>query len=54
MNYYRGWLLLYSPSRPITGRWVAKRHGVSLCARTEKELKEMIDLREYDARERRA
>ena len=44
MNNYRGWNIGYAPSAPITGRWRASQHGVSVNAHTEEALKRVIDL----------
>ena len=48
MNYYRGWDISYVGGRPVTGRWVAKQHGVSMCANTEEMLQSMIDRKILD------
>ncbi len=46
---YKGWAIYDNgPAyHPITGRWVAYRHGVRIGANTEELLIRMIDSRPY-------
>lgn len=44
-RYYKGWSIFDRACHPITGRWVAFRYGVRVCARTESELIEILDLK---------
>lgn len=56
-NYYRGWVLSHRYIRPVSGRWVAARHGVTMCHSTREGLINMIDARlseEQSARDARA
>ena len=49
MNYidrfYRGWFVTYYNNAPVTGRYVASRHGVKICANSQENLIKMLDLR---------
>lgn len=44
MAYHNGWTVIQVPSNPITGRWVAYRHGVRMCAATKAGITAMIDI----------
>jgi hypothetical protein len=46
---YRGWGCGFDPERPVTGRWQAIRHGVSICAGTREALERMIDFKVAEA-----
>jgi hypothetical protein len=47
-NFYRGWHIYYQPSAPVTGRYSAEQHGVSMCANDVNMLYKMIDAKIYD------
>ena len=51
--YYSGYQITYNPSAPVTGKWRAVRHGVSLCANDKPMLQRMIDAKIMLAREER-
>ena len=50
---YSGYQITYNPSAPITGKWRAVRHGVSLCANDKPMLMRMIATKIMHAREER-
>ena len=50
---YNGHKLTYNPSAPVTGKWRAVRHGVSMCANDKPMLMRMIDIKIAQAREDR-
>lgn len=41
---YRGWSITHSELRPVTGRWMAQRHGVRVGSGTLEGVKRVIDL----------
>ena len=45
MTQYKGWTYEYYANAPITSKWQAARHGVSINAATEEMLRRMIDTR---------
>lgn len=47
-NSYRGWNISYSASRPVTGTFVAERHGVTLSASSRVSIERMVDQRRLD------
>lgn len=52
-NYYRGWTLSHRYERPVTGRWVAERDGVTMNHGERAGLCSMIDQRHAEARDQR-
>jgi hypothetical protein len=52
-NEYKYWDIYYIGGDPITGRWIARRFGVELCANTRELLKEMIELKARTETQRR-
>lgn len=40
---YKGWVITYNPSLPVTGKWRAEQFGVGMCAGTKEAIKRMID-----------
>jgi len=51
-NTFKGWEVVYNGFAPITGRYKARRHGVTMCAGTRAGLESMITKRNQDERER--
>jgi len=41
-NYLQGWVITYLPNNPITGRYIATRQGVRICAGSYEAITEMI------------
>jgi hypothetical protein len=54
LSVHNGWHIRHSSHAPVTGRWQAVRHGVSMCAGTSAALLNMIDQRTAEERTRRA
>jgi len=52
-NYYRGWTLSHRYERPVSGRWVAERDGVTMGHNTREGLCNMIDQRRAEGRDQR-
>jgi len=44
-NTYRGWKITYNINRPVTGKYVAERHGVEICAASRVAIERMVDAR---------
>lgn len=44
-NRYKGWLITYGACLPVTGRYLATRYGVEMCAHSYGALMHMIDHR---------
>lgn len=44
-SMYRGWKITYNINRPVTGKYVAERHGVTVCATTRVAIERMVDAR---------
>ena len=42
-QFYRGFTIYYRPSNPVTGRWVAMRHGVRLNGHSWEALRSVIN-----------
>jgi len=51
IRHYNGWKVHKNPNAPITGRWSAVWHGVSMCHNTHEGLIRMIDIRTHESRE---
>lgn len=50
---YKGWLISYSPNRPVTGTWRAERFGVGMGHNSEEAVKSMVDRKYFEAQEER-
>jgi len=49
IRHYLGWRVYYDPSAPITGRYWAVQHGVTICTNTESGLIEMIKIKHWES-----
>jgi len=48
VSFYYGWKIIYRPSNPVTGRFMAVKHGITMCADSQATLIDMIDRRRKD------
>lgn len=49
-----GWHVQEIPSNPVTGRWIATRFGVEMCANTEAQILRMVEYKTEQERAERA
>ena len=51
-GFYYGWTIDYVPNNPVTGKFVAQRFGVEMCAHDAATICRMIDQRHADEKAR--